>query len=213
MTIFSPRDAKVNVRPYFHEGKNSQAPGSYWRWEGIPDTWFSAKHVLDMQEGTVPPFISENPKVAPGLIDVAVYGSGLSQIERPREPIEGEPVVIFGIPNGTVEVVARVGTIYWHRKEIAGDAEYSTPTWIVEIDELPSPVPSFDTPAGLLYQPVVPGMSGGPIIALNDRVPLGVLVGQSSPFDKDQDGDIDQFAEFHSLASVWDVFTDNPPLV
>ena len=192
------------VQPHFAEGRDGFASGTYWKhpqW----DIWLSALHVYVQQERKRPPFIRRNVEVAEGIIDTVLYGGISPAANKPRDPIIGERCYVFGVPEQSIAVQRRIATVYHKRNTTAPDADFKVPTWIAEIDELPTPIPTFNSEAGLQYQPVTQGMSGGPVVA-EDGTVLGVLVGQGSPFDRDQDGDMDQFFEFHSTAQIFDVF-------
>jgi len=138
------------VRPHFHEGRNGFASGTFWKhpqW-GI---YLTALHVHAMQNRTPPPFITRNPDVAEGIIDAVVYGGISPTAEAPRLPILGETCFCYGVPEQSVAVQRRVAKVYHQRTRVEDGADYSTPNWIAEIAELPTPIESFNSEAGLEY--------------------------------------------------------------
>jgi len=76
---------------------------------------------------------------------------------------------------------ARVGKVYYER--LPG-------TWIAHIEN-----PD---------EPVVTGMSGGPVIDAKTGEPIGIIITRNSPADLNNDRDPDESCDFISLAALWD---------
>ncbi len=53
-------------------------------------------------------------------------------------------------------------------------------------------------------EPVVTGMSGGPVIDTETGEPIGIIITRNSPADLNNDRDPDESADFIALSSVWD---------
>lgn len=193
---------QAEIKRFFRQTSKGSASGTFWRlWGG----WVSAHHVHTAQFREKPPFINAAPTTAGNLIDALAYGCRFP-IERPRDPVDGEKITVFGYPAGCDKLMHRIGSVYFKRKE-SGSPGYNTPTWIVKIDEQPmfSPVPGYFDP-GAMYEPVVVGMSGGLIQAANGD-PLGILVTRGGVMDSDRDGQLEQTCDFVALSDFWDVFS------
>lgn len=53
-------------------------------------------------------------------------------------------------------------------------------------------------------EPVVVGMSGGPVIDVATGQPVGITITRNSPADLNSDRDPDESADFIALSVVWD---------
>ena len=116
----------------------------------------------------------------PDGLDAALVGCSLPPT-RPTKPIIGRDVMIQGYPAGSRQLEQRKGRIYYER---------SPGQWIVHIFE-----PN---------EPVVTGMSGGPVLDALTLEPIGITITRNSPADLNNDRDPDESADFIALSSVWD---------
>ena len=71
-----------------------------------------------------------------------------------------------------------------------GYFERNPGTWITHI-EMPD-------------EPVVTGMSGGPVIDIATGEPIGIIITRNSPADLNNDRDPDESCDFIALSAVWD---------
>ena len=58
-------------------------------------------------------------------------------------------------------------------------------------------------------EPVVTGMSGGPVLDAKTLEPIGITITRNSPADLNNDRDPDESADFIALSSVWEAMTAN----
>jgi len=93
----------------------------------------------------------------------------------------GQDVILKGFPAGSQTLATRTGRVYFER--MPGQ-------WIVHIFE-----PD---------EPVVTGMSGGPVIDAKTGQPIGIIITRNSPADLNNDRDPDESADFIALSSIWD---------
>ena len=56
-------------------------------------------------------------------------------------------------------------------------------------------------------EPVVTGMSGGPVLDAKTRLPIGITITRNSPADLNNDRIPDESADFIALSSVWDAMS------
>lgn len=86
-----------------------------------------------------------------------------------------------GFPAGARSMETRHGAVYFERQP---------GQWIAHIKE-----PD---------EPVVTGMSGGPVIDAQTGEPIGIIITRNSPADLNNDRDPDESADFIALCDVWD---------
>lgn len=53
-------------------------------------------------------------------------------------------------------------------------------------------------------EPVVTGMSGGPIVDADSGAPIGIIITRNSPADLNNDRDPDESCDFIALSAVWE---------
>jgi len=177
---------QIETRRYFHNQQNFQCFTSWFsHWDG----WISAGHCVTEAHDHVPDFADgQDITKWPDGLDAALAGCTLPA-SRPSDPIIGRDVVILGYPAGSRHIERRTGRIYFER---------SPGQWIVHIFK-----PD---------EPVVTGMSGGPVIDAETGVPIGITITRNSPADLNNDRDPDESADFIALSSVWDAL-NNPASV
>ena len=166
--VLSAITERYDIRRYF----SGSAWGTYYgHWDG----WITADHVFAEVRANPPEWVDGLPLARfPGEIDTVYYGDDLPS-SIPREMRRGETVYIVGYPGGADQPTLRVGRVYWTRKERAG-SDYIHPGTIVV---MPNPGRFYRSAE---YEPVVGGMSGGPIFS-EDLEPLATLVTQNSMAD------------------------------
>ena len=168
----------VDVRRYFHNHSDFQCYTSWFaHWGG----WISAGHCVSDAAGHVAEFASDDVITWPDGLDAALAGCTLP-VSAPLAPRVGQRVRLLGYPAGSRHREERVGTVYHQR--MPGQ-------WIVHIE---SP-----------DEPVVVGMSGGPVLDAASGRPLGIVITRNSPADLDADRDPDESADFIALSEVWRV--------
>lgn len=171
--------------------------GTFWElWGGH----VTADHVHVSGGYKIPDFCQEPVLRWAGFLDVCMYGVTVPE-ERPRDPIDGEEVYVFGYPGGSTSLSARVGKLYLKRTEQS--MNYTGPSYIVVINNKTDGVPADPS----LHFPVIGGMSGG-LCQAKDGTPLGVLVTQNGAADLDNDGVVDHSLDFYALSDVWDAYND-----
>ena len=169
----------LDIRRHFYNEAGFQCYASFFAyWEG----WISAGHCLTESHDLFPPFASGELRSWPGGLDAALMGCRLPS-KRPEAPIIGQRVVIKGFPAGCRTLEQRRGHVYIERGTGSG-------TWIAHIE----------TPD----EPVVTGMSGGPVVDADSGVPLGIVITRNSPADLNNDRDPDESCDFIALSAVWD---------
>ena len=175
----------VDVRRYFHNEHKFQCYTSWFaHWGG----WISAGHCLTEAQDHLPDFAKGLAASKwPDGLDAALAGCSLPT-NRPADPVIGQDVILQGYPAGCRHIETRTGRVYFER----------TPgQWIAHIfapDE-----------------PVVTGMSGGPVLDAKTRTPIGIIITRNSPADLNNDRDPDESADFISLSAVWDAVNTKPP--
>ena len=167
----------IDVRRYFHNERNFQC---YTTWFSHWDGWISAGHCLTEAQDHLPSFAGDAPVIKwPDGLDAALVGCTLPRA-RPDDPRVGQDVIILGYPAGSRHLEERTGRVYFER---------SPGQWIAHIFE-----PD---------EPVVTGMSGGPVLDAKTRQPIGITITRNSPADLNNDRDPDESADFIALSSVW----------
>ena len=168
-----------DIRRHFYNEAGFQCYASFFAyWEG----WISAGHCLTETHDLFPPFADGELRSWPGGLDAALMGCRLPA-KRPEAPIIGQRVEIKGFPAGCRTLEQRRGHVYIERGAGSG-------TWIAHIE----------TPD----EPVVTGMSGGPVIDMDSGQPLGIVITRNSPADLNNDRDPDESCDFIALSAVWD---------
>jgi len=127
----------------------------------------------------LPPFANGSFSTWPEGLDAALLGCRLPA-KRPKDPVIGQQVACQGFPAGSRHIETRMGKVYFER---------NPGTWIVHIK----------TPD----EPVVTGMSGGPVVDAASGEPIGIIITRNSPADLNNDRDPDESCDFISLAAVW----------
>jgi len=191
---------EMAVRGWFHFDENGQAPGSFWPYAS---GWVTARHVVQQQAETAPPFTSGKVRCADGVIDACLIGGDLHTEAAPPELKEGDRVRILGVPGGSADVSERRGAVYF-RRQFPRDSDFSTPTVIVLLDAPTRGRFDFGPKAAAAY-PVFVGMSGGVVLDMTGR-PRGVLVAAGAPTELlpsrpglEQTVDIVDLADFHAV--------------
>ena len=145
----------------------------------------SAGHCLTEAHDHLPDFASDgNVTKWPDGLDAALVGCALPKA-RPAHPMIGQDIIIQGYPAGSRHMEQRTGRVYFER---------SPGQWIVHIFE-----PD---------EPVVTGMSGGPVLDAQTLQPIGITITRNSPADLNNDREPDESADFIALSSVWDALTN-----
>ena len=173
---------EIDVRRYFHNERNFQC---YTSWFAYWGGWISAGHCLTDAQDHLPDFAMGQDFIKwPDGLDAALVGCRLPRA-RPDNPIIGQDVILLGYPAGARHMESRKGRVYYER---------SPGQWILHIfapDE-----------------PVVTGMSGGPVLDAKTRKPIGITITRNSPADLNNDRDPDESADFIALSSVWDAASE-----
>jgi len=166
-----------DIRRFFHNHSGFQCYTSWFsHWGG----WISAGHCVTEAHDHVPDFAVGNIISWPDGLDAALVGCKPST-GRPPAPRIGQDVLICGYPAGCRTMETRTGKVYHERG--AG-------SWICHIFE-----PD---------EPVVTGMSGGPVLDAQTLRPIGITITRNSPADLDNDRDPDESADFIALSEVWE---------
>lgn len=165
-----------DIRRYFHNERGFQC---YTTWFSHWDGWVSAGHCVTEALDHTPDFVTQDCISWPDGLDAALAGCKLPSAQ-PEAPQIGRPVILRGFPAGSRTMEEREGVIYFERG--AGQ-------WIAHIKN-----PD---------EPVVTGMSGGPVIDIETGEPLGIIITRNSPADLNNDRDPDESADFIALSAVW----------
>ena len=128
----------------------------------------------------LPPFAGGELVSWPEGLDAAILGCRLPTT-RPADPVIGQQVICKGYPAGARTLEQRRGKVYFER---------NPGTWIAHI-QIPD-------------EPVVTGMSGGPVIDVQTGEPIGVIITRNSPADLNNDRDPDESCDFIALSAIWD---------
>ncbi len=166
----------LDVRRFFHNHSNFQC---YTTWFSLWGGWASAGHCITDAQGHTADFAKGSLIDWPDGLDAALVGITRPEI-APAKPYVGQAVQLRGFPAGSRHMEVRDGTVYHER---------SPGQWIVHIKD-----PD---------EPVVVGMSGGPVIDVATGNPIGILITRNSPADLNRDRDPDESADFIALADIW----------
>jgi hypothetical protein len=167
----------LDIRRYFHNERGFQC---YTTWFAHWGGWISAGHCVTEALDHTPDFVIQDCISWPDGLDAALAGCELP-ITPPPAPQIGRAVILRGFPAGSRAMEEREGVIYFERG--AGQ-------WIAHIKN-----PD---------EPVVTGMSGGPVIDRETGEPLGIIITRNSPADLNNDRDPDESADFIALSAVWE---------
>jgi hypothetical protein len=166
----------LTVRRHFYNERTFQTFATFFPlWGG----WATAGHCLTEANDLLPPFTSGRVDSWPSGLDAALIGGALPR-SAPAKPRRGQRVIAQGFPAGSRHLETRNGAVYLER---------SPGQWITQLDD-----PD---------EPVVTGMSGGPVLDAQSREPLGILITRNSPADLDADSDPDESYDFIALSDVW----------
>lgn len=180
--VESSERTEFDVRRYFHNERGFQC---YTSWFAHWDGWISAGHCVTEAHDHLPSFAqSETYSKWPDGLDAALVGCRLPEI-RPADPIIGQEVELLGYPAGSRHLERRKGRVYFER---------NPGQWIMHILE-----PD---------EPVVTGMSGGPVLDTKTGRTLGITITRNSPADLNHDRDPDESADFIALSAVWDAMSN-----
>lgn len=167
----------LDIRRHFYNERGFQCYASFFaHWGG----WITSGHCMTETNDLLPPFADGAFTTWPEGLDAAILGCHLPD-SRPADPVIGQQVVCKGFPAGARSLEIREGKVYFER---------NPGTWIVHI-EIPD-------------EPVVTGMSGGPVINAATGEPIGIIITRNSPADLNNDRDPDESCDFISLAAIWD---------
>ena len=171
-------DVATRVHRHFHNRDRIQ---TYSTWFDCWDGRISAAHCVESAGGRWPYLpAGDHGVLRPNALDAALLGCEVPR-ERPAAPVPGQAVSVFGYPAGSRFLEARRGSVYARR--YPGQ-------WILKID----------APA----EPVVVGMSGGPVIDDATGAVIGILITRNSPAQIDHDPENDESCDFVPLSAVWD---------
>ena len=184
-TPISPWDrrrpqSKLTVRRHFYNERGFQCYATFFpHWEG----WITAGHVLTDAAHAWPDFTGDDDDTHlwPEGLDAALRNCSLPA-GPPPNPKVGQKIVARGYPAGSRHLEERHGHVYLERGAGSG-------VWIAHIR----------TPD----EPVVTGMSGGPVMDAETGEPIGILITRNSPADLNADRDPDESCDFVSLRAVW----------
>lgn len=184
--VWSPAPAEptgeLDIRRHFYNERGFQCYASFFaHWEG----WITAGHCMTETNDLLPPFAGGDFMTWPEGLDAAILGC-TPPAKRPADPTIGQEVVCRGFPAGSRHLESRIGKVYFER---------NPGTWIAHI-ELPD-------------EPVVTGMSGGPVVDANSGQPIGVIITRNSPADLNNDRDPDESCDFIALSAIWDAVMKN----
>ena len=179
--VSEPEEARV--RRYFHNLERFQC---YTTWFSFWGGWISAGHCVSDAQGHVAAFARGKVMSWPDGLDAALVGCALPAA-RPTAPRVGQDVVLQGYPAGSAHLASRTAKVYLQR---------SPGQWITHITQ---PI-----------EPVVTGMSGGPVLDAVTREPIGIIITRNSPADLNNDRIPDESADFIALSDVWDAVRKAP---
>ena len=172
-------DKGLDIRRHFYNERGFQCYASFFAyWDG----WISAGHCLTDSHDLLPPFAKGDLNSWPGGLDAALMGCRLPD-QKPEAPIIGQRVIMKAFPAGCRTLETRRGHVYIERGAGSG-------TWIAHIE----------TPD----EPVVIGMSGGPVVDADSGDPIGIIITRNSPADLNNDRDPDESCDFIALSAVWE---------
>lgn len=166
-----------DIRRHFYNERGFQCYATFFaHWGG----WITAGHCMTETNDRLPPFAGGDFTTWPEGLDAAILGCDLPTA-RPADPLIGQKVICKGFPAGARSLEQRSGKVYYER---------NPGTWIAHI-EMPD-------------EPVVTGMSGGPVIDIETGEPIGVIITRNSPADLNNDRDPDESCDFIALSAIWD---------
>ncbi len=169
----------LSIRRHFYNEPGFQCYASFFTlWDG----WITAGHCMTDTNDMLPPFAKGELLSWPEGLDAALIGVRLPE-RQPSAPRRGRKVICKGYPAGARSLEVRHGTVYIERGAGSG-------TWIAHIK---SP-----------DEPVVTGMSGGPVIDTLTQEPIGIIITRNSPADLDHDREPDESCDFIALSAVWE---------
>jgi hypothetical protein len=171
-----PAPSHLDVRRYFHNHAQFQC---YTTWFSHWGGWISAGHCLTEAQDYLPDFAHGQAQSWPDGLDAALAGCTLP-LAKPAAPYVGQDVILRGYPAGSRHIETRTARVYHQR---------SPGQWIVHILD-----PD---------EPVVTGMSGGPVVDAKTGEPIGIVITRNSPADLNNDRDPDESADFIALSDVW----------
>lgn len=172
----------LDIRRHFYNERSFQCYASFFAYWG---GWITAGHCMTETNDCLPPFAKGRCDSWPEGLDAALLGCTLPS-KRPADPIIGREVICKGFPAGARNLETRYGKVYFER---------NPGTWIVHITH-----PD---------EPVVTGMSGGPVIDIASGQPIGIIITRNSPADLNNDRDPDESCDFISLAAIWEAVMKN----
>ena len=172
----APSSAPTARRHFFNLAHSQTYATFFPLWGG----WASAGYCLTETGGALPPFAKGDVVNWPDGLDAALIGCALPG-SAPTAPTVGRRVRASGYPAGSKHEEVRHGAVYLERQP---------GQWIVQMDDAD--------------EPVVTGMSGGPVVDAESGEVLGILVTRNSPADLDRDGDADESFDFIALRDVWE---------
>lgn len=180
--VFS-RVGDFPIRRYFHNEPGFQCYTTWFEhWGG----YISAGHCVTEAHDHTPDFARGKVISWPDGLDAALAGCKLPKTPPPA-PVIGQDVILYGYPAGCRTLEQRTGRVYYERG--AG-------SWICHIFE-----PD---------EPVVTGMSGGPVVDVRTGQPIGIIITRNSPADLNNDRDPDESADFIALSAVWEALKQRP---
>lgn len=172
----------LDIRRHFYNERGFQCYASFFaHWGG----WITAGHCMTETNDLLPPFAGGDFTTWPEGLDAAILGCQLPR-ERPDDPYIGQGIICKGFPAGSRTLEIRHGQVYFER---------NPGTWIAHI-EMPD-------------EPVVTGMSGGPVVDTASGEPIGVIITRNSPADLNNDRDPDESCDFIALSAIWDAVVKN----
>jgi hypothetical protein len=171
--------SRLDIRRHFYNEPGFQCYTSFFvHWGG----WITAGHCLTEARDLLPPFTQGDYQSWPDGLDAALIGCALPA-KCPPAPLIGQKLIIKGFPAGARTQETRRGHVYIERGAGSG-------TWIAHIT-MPD-------------EPVVTGMSGGPVMDANTGMPIGIVITRNSPADLNNDRDPDESCDFIALSAVWE---------
>ena len=175
--VKSQPSGDLDIRRHFYNERGFQCYASFFAYWG---GWITAGHCMTETNDMLPPFAKGDFETWPDGLDAAMLGCKLPVI-RPANPAIGQAVICKGFPAGARHLETRSGKVYFER---------NPGTWITHIEE-----PD---------EPVVTGMSGGPVVDAASGEPIGIIITRNSPADLNNDRDPDESCDFISMAAIWD---------
>jgi len=179
----------LSVRRHFFDEERFETYGSFFNlWGG----WATAAHVTEAASQIIPGFASGPLIERPGSLklDAAFMGCTFPTTAPPQLTAH-QRVEVLGFPAGSAAVARRLGQVHARRPEGV--------SWIVRIE---SP-----------NEPVTSGMSGGVVVDLKTKEPVGIIIERNSKADLDLDPEQDHSLNIVSLHDAWMSMNDNGLIV